>query len=170
MSYDLLLVRFRSQVNPPRSFDQIQAADLNTPAGNPIDLDHLAGLLMTVLPVLERYEEEDEVVLAAPTWGQISLSQGAASIKLPYWHDSHAAPGVVAQLWQVLAILQIEGRLHACDPQLGKVLDLQRDQESVLQEYLQGRAVLLSAIAPGEPVGVTAALAGSRRPWWKFWE
>lgn len=150
VSYDLLLMRFRSQVETRRSWEMIRVADLDRNPGGAIDLDRLSRRLRAIIPGLEGAVEGEAVRLSAPGWGQIVLSGEAASIKLPYRHDGPAARRMITQLWQVLRLLRREAGLQACDPQLGRVLDLERDQQAVLREYERGLTALLSMLAPGE--------------------
>ena len=184
MSYDLYLVR--SGMDAPAAARLVLGdADANDPNPGPVNSaaeqrkSHLVAALRKVNPALEPFifdyaeiarlqtTSEDEarrrwrhIELNGPEDGngiQITLHDEAVAVTVPYWHRGVAADGVWAEIWRYLQVLCTEGRLDVYDPQLDRMLQLQRDLPEVVAAY-------------GRGVGVAAqAIGGSKKPWWRFW-
>jgi len=91
---------------------------------------------------------------------QIELQDESAKLGVPYWHAAERAEPVWDQVWTCLRILRDVGGYSPFDPQLGRVLDLDRDRGDVVAMYAEGVADT-NQLAP-----VSNAVA--RRAWWNF--
>ena len=91
---------------------------------------------------------------------QIELYDDMASITIAYWHHGHKARQVWQGAWRYLQCLQSGGELSIYDPQLERMLDLDKDLEDVLKMYRY-------VVDATEKVALE--MSDSTRPWWKFW-
>lgn len=91
---------------------------------------------------------------------QITLHDEMCDLSISYWHDAQAAARVFGQVWTYLKILRETGGLQAYDPQLERILDLERDRPAVLAAYGGGVESVRSATSEPLP---------RKRPWWKLW-
>jgi hypothetical protein len=66
---------------------------------------------------------------------QITLFDNTISITIPYWHRGEAARGAFQEIWGYLGLLERVANYRAYDPQLGRVLNLEKDFPEVLLAY-----------------------------------
>lgn len=189
MSYDLLLVRPRHGVSTEtvaQSFLEDEGADPNP---GPIDpsaesrKQELVRALRAVNSAFEPFEfdhaeiarmqgtSEDDarrmwrhVELNGPDDGngiQITLHDDHANVTVPYWHRDAAARAAWSEIWSYLRVLESAGGLRTYDPQMEKVLELDRDLDAAMAMYAKGVAVTRQA--------AEAAAAPPKTPWWKVW-
>jgi hypothetical protein len=104
------------------------------------------------LPKTERpkYVEFDDEALGL----QIVVSGETVAVSVPYWHGPVAARRIFTTIWKCAEALKIQGGLDAFDPQLGRLLDLDKDLKTVVAMYVK-TATATGAVRP--------------KPWWKFW-
>lgn len=89
---------------------------------------------------------------------QITLFDDEASVTVPYWYEGAAARRVFEEIWIYLEIIEREGGFFTYDPQIARVLDLEKDFESSLGCYDRASR----DIAEQFPVQ-------QKKPWWQFW-
>jgi hypothetical protein len=91
---------------------------------------------------------------------QVHLYDAYATVSVPYWHQGEQAAAVFREIWGHLETLGREGGYETYDPQLGRVLDLERDFSLVVQCYVEAvQQVQAASDDAGKP----------EKPWWKFW-
>jgi hypothetical protein len=66
----------------------------------------------------------------------ISLYPDEVAITVPYWHEGDAAHDVFLQIWNYLGIIQQMTHYVIFDPQLGRIIDVEKDFDAVLAAYL----------------------------------
>jgi hypothetical protein len=69
---------------------------------------------------------------------QITLEDTTGEITMPYWHSGAVAVAAFKTIWGYLDVLQREGGYRVFDPQLDRVLDLERDFAKVVAKYEAG--------------------------------
>ena len=89
---------------------------------------------------------------------QITLFDDEASVTVPYWHQGAAARQVFEEIWSYLEIIEREGGFFTYDPQIERVLDLQKDFEASLSCYDRVSRDLAEEFAVPQ-----------KKPWWRFW-
>jgi hypothetical protein len=67
---------------------------------------------------------------------QIALFPNEVGVTVPYWHEGEAAQEVFRQIWDYLHIIQQMTHHVIFDPQLGRLIDLEKDFDAVLAAYL----------------------------------
>lgn len=90
---------------------------------------------------------------------QIMLFDDEASVTVPYWHEGAAARRVFEEIWSYLRIIEKEGGFFTYDPQIDRVLDLEKDFEASLGCY----SGVSGDLAEEFPVT-------QQKPWWQFWK
>lgn len=90
---------------------------------------------------------------------QITLFDDEVSVTIAYWHQGPQAAQTLRKVGGYLNIIVAHSGYTAYDPQLGKVIDPDRDYQDCLNAYGAGVAAI-------ERVSQTGNL---RKPWWKFW-
>ena len=91
---------------------------------------------------------------------QVVLHDDSATIAVPYWHLGAQANAVFEEIWEYLRVIKDVAGYVAYDPQLDRILDLERDLKETLNAYLR----IVREIKESPSVGFK-----SRKPWWKFW-
>ena len=92
---------------------------------------------------------------------QITLFDDEVSVTVPYWHSGARARNVWVVIWTYLRLLHDIGGMSVYDPQLDKVVDLDRDLPVVVKSYLSGLQYTESLFP--------LPRADKCRPWWRFW-
>lgn len=92
---------------------------------------------------------------------QILVFADAAYVHLPYWHLDADARAAWEQVRRVLQVLEREPGMRTYDPQLDRVLDLDKDLDAVIAEYERMVVHIRRSIVAEPPP--------PPRPWWKFW-
>ena len=102
------------------------------------------------------------IELNGPTEGsngiQITLFDDEASVTVPFWHHGAAARRVFEEIWSYLEIIEREGGFFTYDPQVERVLDLQKDFEASLSCYDDASREIADYFAVPQ-----------KKPWWHFW-
>ncbi len=127
----------------------------------PFDYPEIARQLK--IPEAEARERWRHIELNAPEPGsgtQIELFDDTATVTVPYWHHGAEAEPVFEEIWRYLSVLEREGGYRTYDPQLERVLDLERDRAAVLDAYARGLEVTYAA---------ARKLIEPKRAWWRFW-
>ena len=96
---------------------------------------------------------------------QITLADDTVSITVPYCHHGDGAEPVLKEVWKYLQVLERWAGFRSYDPQLDKVLDLERDLAAALAQY-RSVADRLPAVAAER---LEQFQLPPERPWWKFW-
>ena len=91
---------------------------------------------------------------------QMELYDDTASLTIAYWHHGEKANQVWGEAWRFLECLQVRGEMSIYDPQLERMLDLDRDFDEVVKMYRWG---------VGATENAALEMLGSKKPWWKFW-
>jgi hypothetical protein len=91
---------------------------------------------------------------------QITLYDVCATVTAPYWHQGEKAEVVFREMWEYLQILHKRGGFVTYDPQLERMLCLDRDLQDAVQRYA-GVVRQVKGPSPGNAKG--------SKPWWKFW-
>jgi hypothetical protein len=189
LSYDLLLVRVRGKVDAAQLAQAFLEDEGDDPNAGPIDpaaeawKQKLVGALRAANPAFEPFAfDHAEIARTRGTsvdearrqWRhvelngpddsngiQITIHDDHANLTVPYWHRDAAARDTWAEIWKYLQALERAGELRSYDPQLEKVLDLDRDLDAVMAMYAKGVAVTRQA--------AEAAAAPPKKPWWRVW-
>ena len=90
---------------------------------------------------------------------QITLFDDEVSVTVPYWHQGSAARRVFEEIWSYLKIIEREGCFFTYDPQIERVLDLERDFEAAVSCYDR----VSNQVAKRLPTR-------QKKSWWKFWK
>jgi hypothetical protein len=128
---------------------------------------NLSNELRKKNPALSSFEQPEfrAIELMGPANGngiQISIFEDSAAIAFPYWHKGNGAEGVMREVWGYLEILERVGNFRTFDPQLGRVLDLRKEDD-----FQQALSIYKRTI---EAVGANLDTRGAAaKPWWKFW-
>ena len=73
---------------------------------------------------------------------QIILWDNHATISVPFWHAGKDGESVMREMWGYMRLLNAVEGMTAFDAQLGRMLDLDRDFDAVLQQYAHGVSAL----------------------------
>ncbi len=125
--------------------------------------DHAEIARLEGITEAEARERYRHVELNGPEDGngiQIELFDDSATVTVPYWHHATDAEPVFAEIWGYLGVLEREGGYRTYDPQLDRVLELERDRPAALAAYARGLEVTFAA---------AKQLIEPKRPWWRFW-
>lgn len=164
MSYDFQLFHVPPGADPLSTYER-QLADrtsVKEHKPNPLDLSkeqtkqRLTVALTRQLPTLELHEidyaglakvksiDETEArrhyrgleLTDNDTGLQVSLFDESAAIAMPYWRlDRQKAAATLRAAWQCLQLLEREGGFSTYDSQVGKILNLDSDFDTILSEY-----------------------------------
>ena len=179
MSYDWYLFRPTPGKDPLAEIQERLAKEEETlAAGEAVDNSgppreeterlkrRLVGALQARNPRLEPSEFERGIELTDETTGmQITLCDDRADITVPYWHDGDEAKRAMDEVRDFIEILFREAGYVAYDPQLGRIVNPERDLGEAIPGY--------ERIVRDLPRLTEDATHGTRpleaRPWWRFW-
>ena len=164
MSYDFLCFRPRSGEDPLTTAHAIEQEEEDIQARGPDELTEarkraLADALIAKNPALTPFAlEYDQIAefrgitveeakrkytyieLDGPDDGpgiQITLYDEYATVTVPYWHTGAKAQEVFEEIWEYLRVIRDKAEFVIFDPQVERILDLDRDRECALATYLR---------------------------------
>jgi hypothetical protein len=184
MSYDLTLFRPKPGIpieEAAQKFmeeEEANAANATPPDAATKDrMRALATALVSKFPSLNMSDHTDDahsnVELDrsdAQNGIQISIFPDTAAITVPYWHTKEEADAVMKEIWDYLRVLEKVGEYRTYDPQLDRVLDLEKDYTEALTVYGGTSEKIPTMMGkPSQEILSKISKYHDNKPWWKFW-
>jgi hypothetical protein len=133
------------------------------PQMTPFALEYDQIAEMQEITVEEAKKRFRYIELNGPDGGngiQITLEDDHATIAVPYWNQGAKADTVFKEIWGYLCVLHDAGGYVTYDPQLERLLDLDRDLGEAVKGYVR---VVEQVKRP------SSEAPRAKKPWWKFW-
>jgi hypothetical protein len=143
MSYGFDLINMPSNMSPDDYFLANEENDDDLPM-----TDEQYSLNQRIIAALLQYKPTLEVldshysIEVTPDISDTDLTgillhlfPNEAAISVPYWHKDERAKTVFKEIWDYLKIIQLQTGYAIYDPQVGDILNLSTDFETVVQIY-----------------------------------
>jgi len=183
MSYDFTLFRPKSGVSLEDSVAALHnEQEMEAKEGKPLEpsakgrMDALVAALLAATPDLEVADHTADALgyIELNRKGnqngiQITVHANSANISVPYWHTKTEAAGVMREIFGYLKVLEKDGGFRTHDPQLGRVLDVDKDVDEALSAYSSTAEKVTSQVRARPELLSKISKYNDTKPWWKFW-
>lgn len=184
MSYDFTLFRPKPGISLEDAAASLHDEQrVESVEGKPLEpatkerMDSLAAALVSATPDLEVADHTAESLsyIEVARKGnengiQITIFPNSASVSVPYWHTDTEAEAVMQEIFGYIKVLEKQGEFRTHDPQLGRVLDADKDLADALTTYCKTAELVTSRVRARPEILQKISQYQTKKPWWKFWD